>query len=62
MLTTIAVPFWQNSVLMKCLFGGGGGGVGGQKEITGNMERIFAKIAEVEKWKTPGFCKIDLMQ
>ena len=23
-LTTIAVPFWQNTVLMKCLFGGGG--------------------------------------
>lgn len=39
-LTTIAVPFWQNTVLMKCLFGGGGvWGAGAQKGITGNMEK-----------------------
>ena len=62
-LTTIAVPFWQNTVLMKCLFGGGGvWGAGHKKGLLAIWKRIFAKIAELEKWRTLGFCKINLMQ
>ena len=38
------------------------GGRGHKKGLLAIWKRIFAKIAEVEKWRTLGFCKINLMQ